>query len=228
MKRSNPQRLCVVCRGRRSKEDLLRFARTGAGTSLAPAGEYRPGRGSYLCSACIDQAQRRGIRDRSLRLTPAEVRKMIIGLDQEHPWATAASKSAAAAAAKSPPARAAERPEYRRRLLGLLGLAQRARRVRIGRDEALRAIRRGEAALVVLASDVGSDLGGAVEKTLRDSRRPGWISGPTKSELGQALGRRPVGVVALTDEGFARAIEKPVGPEAEVDSRKSRLNSESG
>ena len=51
-----PIRTCIGCRGKFSKEDLLRFVRDAAGTlQTDPTGKL-PGRGAYVCQsqACIN------------------------------------------------------------------------------------------------------------------------------------------------------------------------------
>ena len=127
-------------------------------------------------------------------MTPEAVEEIVHGLETR----------ASGEAEREPEALSADED---RRALSLLGLALRANRVRAGRDETLKAIRAGRAALVVLANDAGKDLRGAVETTLRDTTGPESIPGPSKQAIGRALGRRPVGVLAVTDAGFARSIK---------------------
>ncbi|WP_276955790.1 YlxR family protein [Allomeiothermus silvanus] len=43
-----PQRMCVACRARRPKRELLRIVLTEGGPVLDPSGR-RPGRGAYVC-----------------------------------------------------------------------------------------------------------------------------------------------------------------------------------
>ena len=93
--------------------------------------------------------------------------------------------------------------------LGRLGLAKRAGRVAAGFDPALTAVKDGTARLVLLASDLS-------EKTLKEWRFSAERYGiPTralphsKADIGMALGaHREVGIVAVCDDGFAKAIER--------------------
>ncbi|MAE71359.1 MAG: hypothetical protein CME06_12940 [Gemmatimonadetes bacterium] len=190
-----PIRQCVVCRGRHPKTELLRIAESdgSGGISLMPAGQYRPGRSRYLCRPCLERARTRGLSCGNSRLTPGAVEEIVGGLET----------NASGEAECEPGARPSDAEGH---ALSLLGLALRANRVRMGRDETLKTIRAGKAALVVLASDAGKDLRGAVETTLRDATGLESIPGPSKQEIGRALGRRSVGVLAVTDTGFARSI----------------------
>lgn len=58
--REAPQRMCVGCRRRRNKDELLRLSRTPQGIRFDPR-QRLPGRGVYICPdpACIDAAARR-------------------------------------------------------------------------------------------------------------------------------------------------------------------------
>jgi ribosomal protein L7Ae-like RNA K-turn-binding protein len=93
------------------------------------------------------------------------------------------------------------------KLLQLLGLAMRARKVVTGTDAVLRAIRSGEAKMVLLAEDASP---GAVKK-VRDKCT--YYSVPvirygTRKALGNAVGKPERVVVAVTDQGFARTMRK--------------------
>lgn len=62
-----PLRMCMVCRERKEKHDLIRIARQkGTALKIDPAGRL-PGRGAYLCkdSTCILQAQKRRVLERA-------------------------------------------------------------------------------------------------------------------------------------------------------------------
>lgn len=53
-----PQRTCVVCRGKRPKQELVRLVRASSGGIAPDPAGRAPGRGAYLCraSACWDAA----------------------------------------------------------------------------------------------------------------------------------------------------------------------------
>ena len=97
-----------------------------------------------------------------------------------------------------------------RRALGLLGLARRGGRVRLGRDDALRTLRSGRARAVVLAADAGADLRRALDREMRTagSDVTMLVIDAKKTELGRALGRESLGVAVLTDEGLSNEVRR--------------------
>ena len=87
---SHPVRTCVGCRERAAKQDLLRVVARGDGPSqvLVPdPGGRLTGRGAYLhrSTACLDQALRRRVFPRALRvpgpLEVAELSKLVEGAE---------------------------------------------------------------------------------------------------------------------------------------------------
>ena len=100
------------------------------------------------------------------------------------------------------------------KLLSLLGLARRAGKIEPGSDAAATAAKSGKAALLLAARDIS-------EKTVKNLRYEGDRAGiPTlrvsagMEGLGRACGVR-AGVLALTDPGFARAVQKLAGAPSE-------------
>ncbi|MCD6087826.1 MAG: ribosomal L7Ae/L30e/S12e/Gadd45 family protein [Candidatus Hydrothermae bacterium] len=93
-------------------------------------------------------------------------------------------------------------------ILNLLGLARRAGRLAAGRQAVRRKINLGK--LLILAGDIS-----AREKVrwLNESKRYGFkvCEFSKKDELGRALGMRPVGILLVTDSGFARKLEVLLG-----------------
>jgi ribosomal protein L7Ae-like RNA K-turn-binding protein len=92
--------------------------------------------------------------------------------------------------------------------LALLGLARKAGRLALGEAAAEQAVRRGEAVLLLVAGDAGSN---AVRQAERRAAAAGLelIALPrTKAQFGRAMGRETAAVAALTDEGFAAALRK--------------------
>ena len=90
-------------------------------------------------------------------------------------------------------------------LLGMLGLAARARALVIGEADCLRAIRSGQVKLVFLATDAGAN--GA--KKMLDKCTFYHVQVYqilNKSELGQAIGRDFRTVVGVTHEQFAHKL----------------------
>lgn len=93
-------------------------------------------------------------------------------------------------------------------ILHLLGLARKAARLELGEEPVGAACRARQAKLVLIAGD-------AAPNTFRRAAHFGeagnvlWLSLPhTKEELGFALGRNSVAMLALTDIGFAASIVK--------------------
>lgn len=94
--------------------------------------------------------------------------------------------------------------------LSLLGLIRRAGKLELGFDAAVAAAREGRAQLLLAAEDVS-------EKTLKNVRFEAERAGVPVIELladmektGKACGKK-AGVLAVTDRGFAKALEKAMG-----------------
>ena len=83
-----PLRMCMVCRIRKEKHDLIRIARQkGTVLKLDPAG-HLPGRGAYLCkdSACILQAQKRRSLERAFSMQVDEsIYQQLMAFCKEEP-----------------------------------------------------------------------------------------------------------------------------------------------
>lgn len=90
-------------------------------------------------------------------------------------------------------------------LLGLLGLGARAGSVVIGVDAVRAALQRGQCRCLVTASDISPR---AIEKVVRLAQGRGirMVTGPVADAMGQALGRPPVMVVGVVDNGLAQGI----------------------
>ncbi len=63
-----PTRMCMVCRERRPKSELLRIARVRGGEAETDVGQTIQGRGMYICRSreCVSQARRRRVIERAL------------------------------------------------------------------------------------------------------------------------------------------------------------------
>lgn len=60
-----PLRMCMVCRERKEKHDLIRIAcQKGHSPVIDTVGKCS-GRGAYVCPACVKQAQKRRILERA-------------------------------------------------------------------------------------------------------------------------------------------------------------------
>ncbi len=90
----------------------------------------------------------------------------------------------------------------RRRAYRLLGLARRAGAVAPGTAAVRRAIREGEARLVLMAEDASSVQLGKIQTTLHDRTIPQVFLGD-RDMLGAAVGLAPLSAVAVTSVSLA-------------------------
>jgi hypothetical protein len=83
---ASPERMCVGCRGRVPKGELLRVTRLGDGDVVLDATGSAPGRGAYVHRdvGCIGLAMRSRAFDRALRtgLTAESAARLGIGLER--------------------------------------------------------------------------------------------------------------------------------------------------
>lgn len=93
------------------------------------------------------------------------------------------------------------------KVLGLLGLAKRAGRLVSGESAVKESVRFGKAHLVVLAADASAN----TAKNITDSCKYYGVKYFTYSDkvtLGHSVGNEFNAVLAVTDEGFSKSIEK--------------------
>jgi ribosomal protein L7Ae-like RNA K-turn-binding protein len=90
-------------------------------------------------------------------------------------------------------------------LLQLLGLARRAGKLALGGEAAGEAVRGERAGLVLLASDLAPRTARDVSAAAEQSGAKAVTIRPTMDEIARALGKRS-GVIAVTDQGFARKL----------------------
>ena len=89
--------------------------------------------------------------------------------------------------------------------LRYLGLAARAGAVVPGTERAREAVRADAAALVLLAADASDNSRDKLVPLLTARGTPHAVAF-TRAQLGEAVGRAPLGAVAVTDAGLARRI----------------------
>ncbi|HEX6273350.1 MAG TPA: YlxR family protein [Polyangiaceae bacterium] len=93
-----------------------------------------------------------------------------------------------------------------RRLLGLVGSAFRARKAAVGATAVEEVLATGQDCLVVVATDAHAAAAGyGVSRAVALGRA---LAASTKVELGGALGRAEVGVVAILDRGFEAPLRE--------------------
>lgn len=95
--------------------------------------------------------------------------------------------------------------ESEKRLLGGLGLAARAGRVKVGLDSVGQTIRRGEARAVVIAADAPNSVRRKLEALLSNRAIPHSVV-LDGDRLGKAVGRQRVVVLALTDDSLGQRV----------------------
>ncbi|HEX6767343.1 MAG TPA: DUF448 domain-containing protein [Polyangiaceae bacterium] len=93
-----------------------------------------------------------------------------------------------------------------RRLLGLVSSAWRAKKAAIGATAVEKALSTDEPCLVIVATDAHAAASGrGVARAVALGRA---LAASTKTELGAALGRDEVGVVAILDDGFESPLRE--------------------
>lgn len=102
------------------------------------------------------------------------------------------------------------------KVLSGLGLAMRAGKVVTGDESVLKAVRSGEASLVIVAEDASEN----ARKKFRDkcaTYKIPLIIGFGREELGSSVGKPERVVLALIDQGFADMIRKTIVKTSEVE-----------
>lgn len=95
--------------------------------------------------------------------------------------------------------------EVARRVLRLVGLGVRSRSAVVGVEQVRQAVRKGEVALAVVASDASQHSLSKVVPLL-EARRVRIVRAPSASDLGQAVGREQTAAVGILDQELARGI----------------------
>ena len=103
-------------------------------------------------------------------------------------------------------------PNPEKQLLGLLGLAARARKLVPGTDRVRDAVRGGSARRVLLARDAAPAQRDKLLPLLKAMGVPHHtVLG--RDQLGAAIGKGPISAIAVLDAGFARRVGELVGGE---------------
>lgn len=87
----------------------------------------------------------------------------------------------------------------------VLGLAQRARKLTLGEEFVLQAVRNGQAKLVILATDAGKNTTKKMMDKCSTYQVPILQFG-TRVDLGTAVGKGERVVMAVTDLGFCQML----------------------
>ena len=93
----------------------------------------------------------------------------------------------------------------KKNILGFIGLIKRAGKLTGGSDSVIAAIRKREAKLLIATTDVSPN---TISKILDNiSYEIPMYRFDTMEEMGHAISSPPRGIVAVTDEGFAAALD---------------------
>lgn len=102
------------------------------------------------------------------------------------------------------------------KVLSRLGLATRAGKLISGEEVVLKAIRSGEAKLVLLAGDASDNTTKKISDKCTSYQVP-LLVGFTRFELGSAVGKPERVLFAVTDRGFADMLAKGWSQHSEVE-----------
>lgn len=186
MPKEQPQRSCIACRQVLPKADLLRFVQA-PDLALVPDLQGKlPGRGAYTCMkrSCVVQALARKQFSRAFKgevlLPPAD--------------------------------------ELIRQIIGLmesrvasyLALANKAGKIVSGNEQVMDFLRKGKKGVLVLASDISTDIG---EKLIQTARRNDMdcFMFSTKDALGALLGKGLRSALIVADSGFLEVLRNEMG-----------------
>ena len=107
------------------------------------------------------------------------------------------------------------RPEHKRKMLSLLGLAQRAGKLAPGSSRTSGAVKGGKAQGVLICTDLSAKSKKEFRYLCERESVPLWEPDVTGEELSAAIGFR-AGVCAVCDPGFARSIANSFGKDDTV------------
>jgi predicted RNA-binding protein YlxR (DUF448 family) len=177
-----PQRSCLGCRETREKNGLIRFVLSPQGEVVPDLDAKLPGRGAYTCisSACLVAAVKQRQFSRAFKC------EVIV----------------------PPPEQMSEliKRLLRERIIGYIGLANRAGKVISGGSMVTDALRsKVKPGLVLVALDVSEAIGEKIV-TLAGVHGIACEKVMTKVEFGAILGKAPRSAVAVKSSGFVRQL----------------------
>ena len=185
-----PVRTCIGCRQQDTPLELVRMVLAPDGTVAFDLAGGAQGRGAWVhpVEPCLRKAAKST--GRSLHADGSEnLEALLFSLAQ---------------AAK-------------RRAIGLIGAAHRARYVALGSDASKEAYANGRARLVLLATDGRAAKDEFwVGAALAQGTVVGWA---TKAELGAIVGRDELAILVVTDEGLARSLIRVIAMTTPATSR---------
>jgi predicted RNA-binding protein YlxR (DUF448 family)/ribosomal protein L30E len=177
-----PQRSCLGCRQTRNKDELLRFVLSPQGELVPDIESKLPGRGAYTCisETCLRASlkQRQFSRAFKREVVTATADEMTVQVSDI----------------------------MQGRILGYIGLANRAGQVISGGSMVSDAIRSGnKPGLVLVARDVSESIGDKIE-LLASVQHIRCFHTMKKDDFGAILGKAPRSAVAIRAGGFVAQI----------------------
>lgn len=97
-----------------------------------------------------------------------------------------------------------------KKFFSLLGLANRARKLTTGEELALRAVRNGQAKLVIISEDISEKTEKTIQNKCKYYNVPLLKTG-TREMLGGAIGKESRAIIAVLDHGFAKQLVALLG-----------------
>jgi predicted RNA-binding protein YlxR (DUF448 family)/ribosomal protein L30E len=181
-----PQRSCLSCRTVRDRDQLLRFVLSPLGEVVPDIESKLPGRGAYTC--IIQDCLRAAIKQR--QFSRAYKRDVVSVTADEMVDQVSGNMSG--------------------RILGYIGLANRAGKVVSGGSLVSDAIRSSnKPGLVLLAKDVSEAIGEKIEMLAAVSHVD-CVRILTKDDFGSILGKAPRSAVAVKASGFVAQLKHEI------------------
>jgi len=173
-----PQRSCLACREIHDKNDLIRFVLSPDGEVVPDLDAKLPGRGSYTCnkSACLSAAVKQRGFNRAYKQELSSISaEQLCGLVQRL---------------------------MRDRILGYLGLANKAGKIISGGSLVADSVRSAsKPGLVLVATDVSEAIGEKIENLAKYNHVPVFRM-LSKDDFGAILGKAPRSAIAVRSGGF--------------------------
>lgn len=165
-------RTCLACRKKAPKQQLCRFVRSLDGEICFDEKGELPSRGAWLCAnrACLQKAAEKRILFRKEKTLPI-VGPALVAMVQER---------------------------LKKSVLANLGLQKRMGQIEAGRDAVKRKIQDGQASLILFSKDLAGRSLDEIEHHLAGKNIEALRSPLLMDEIGDSLGRRKTGVVALS------------------------------
>jgi predicted RNA-binding protein YlxR (DUF448 family) len=180
---ADPQRSCLGCREAKPKGELLRFVLDPDSLPVPDVAGKLPGRGAYTCFTvdCLEKAIARRQFSRAFK---GEAKTPVL-----------AETAALIIRLLS------------ERITATLAMANKAGRIVSGSDKVMDSLRRGEAALLILAADISAESESKF-RYLADKNGVGIFRFSLKDQLGVPLGKEIRTAVMVAPGAFADSLRR--------------------